>query len=225
MIRKKSKMTKPLIAATFLITIFALVTTVSACGSNRILFMAKGDDLDLNATDLIIGEIKYSEGGEPPSVKALFHQKIYDDAGKKVYAMMGMLTDGLLLMTDFCFYCPVFQVFFINVWFVMGEGVFKTTDTNYNLLFRRTFPITMPNTEGKYVPASMLMFLSTTAEYCEIDPALIPPGEENPVLILPEGGWALAAALWDVGIPMDVGFGYGILPIGPVAYFTRTMGL
>ncbi|MFX0007011.1 MAG: hypothetical protein ACFFA7_07135 [Promethearchaeota archaeon] len=142
-----------------------------------------------------------------------------------MYTMLGMLTAGLILQTDFCFYCPVFQVWFINVWFVMGEGVFKTTDTNYNLLFRRSFLITMPNTESEYVPVPMLMFLSTTAEYCEYDPSVIPPGAENPVLVLPEGGWALAAVLWDVGIPMDVGFGYGILPVGPVSYFTRVIGL
>jgi hypothetical protein len=218
--KKKLKMTKPLIAATFLITIFALVSTVSACGSNRVLFMAIGDDLDLNATDLIVGKIDQRD--EPPSVKAVFHQRIYDESGKKVYAMNGMLTEGLLLQTDFCFYCPIFQVWFINVWFVMGEGRFKTTDTDLDLLFRRTFPITMPNTGGKYVSAPMLMFLSFTAEYYAYDPTVIPPGPENPVLILPEGGWALAAVLWDVGIPMDVGFGYGILPIGPVAFLTRS---
>ncbi|MFX1379753.1 MAG: hypothetical protein ACFFA4_11750 [Promethearchaeota archaeon] len=71
----------------------------------------------------------------------------------------------------------------------------------------------------------MLMFLSFTAEYCVYDPTVIPPGAENPVLVLPEGGWALVAVLWYVGIPMDVGFGDGILPIGPVSYFTRVMGI
>jgi len=222
--RKNSKMTKTMIAATFLITIFAIVTSVSAYGSNRVLFMAIGDDLDLNSSDLIVGRI-YGEEGVPPSVKAVFHQKIYDDSGKKVYTMLGMLTEGLRLQTDFCFYCPIFQVWFINVWFVMGDGMFKTTDTDLDLLFRRTFPITMPNTEGKYVSATMLMFLSFTAEYCVYDPTVIPPGPENPVLILPEGGWALAAVLWDVGIPMDVGFGYGILPVGPLAYLTRSWGI
>ena len=52
--KKKSKVSKTLIAATFLISIFALVTTVNACGSDRVLFMAIGDDMDINATDLII---------------------------------------------------------------------------------------------------------------------------------------------------------------------------
>ncbi len=223
--KKNSKMTKTLIAATFLITIFAIVTSVNAFGSNRVLFMAIGDDLDLNSTDLIVGKIEAGEEGVPPSVKTVFHQRIYDDSGKKVYTMLGMVTEGLLLTTEFAFLCPVFQVWFINVWFVMGEGMFKTTDTDLDLLFRRTFPITMPNTAGKYVSAPMLMFLSFTAEYCVYDPTVIPPGPENPVEILPEGGWVLAAVLWDVGIPMDVGFGYGILPIGPAAYLTRSWGI
>ena len=82
--KKKSKVSKTLIAATFLISIFALFTIVNACGSNRILVMAIGDDLDLNATDLIIGKIENGEEGVPPSVKAVFHQRIYDDSGKKL---------------------------------------------------------------------------------------------------------------------------------------------
>jgi len=224
--KKKTNVTKGLIAATFLITIITLLTTVNACASNRVLFIAKGDDLDLaGTTNLIIGRIKFGEGDEPPSVKAVFHQRIYDESGEKVYAMTGMLKDGSLLQTDFCFYCPIFKSWWINVWFVMGEGVFKTTDTNYNLVYRNSFPITMPNTEGEYVSAPMLMFLSPTAEYCLEDPGTYPPGEHPEVFTDPEGAWGLVAVLWNVSIPMDVGFGYGILPIGPISYLTKSWGI
>jgi len=222
--KKKSKVTKTLIAATFLISIFALVTLVSACGSNRVLFMAIGDDMDLNATDLIIGKIKYGENGEPPSAKAVFHQRIYDESGKKVYAMNGMLTEGILVQTDYYFFCPVFQVWFINVWFVMGEGMYKTTDTDLDLIYRRSFPITMPNTEGKYVSAPMIMMLSFTAEYCAYPPTVIPPGSpENPVNILEQGTWALVAVL--CGIIVETPMGPVELPIGPVAFLTRSWGI
>lgn len=216
--KKKSKVSKTLIAATFLISIFALVTTVNACGSDRVLFMAIGDDMDINATDLIIGKIKYGENGEPPSAKAVFHQRIYDESGKKVYAMNGMLTEGILVQTDYYFLCPVFQVWFINVWFVMGEGMYKTTDTDLDLIYRRSFPITMPNTEGKYVSAPMIMMLSPTAEYCLEDPSTNPE-----VFIHPGGPWALVGVL--CGIIVETPWGPVELPIGPAAFLTRSWGI
>jgi len=105
----------------------------------------------------------------------------------------------------------------------MGEGLVKTTDTDFFVFFRNSFPIFLPNTGGKYVSAPILMFLSPTAEYCEEDPAKYPPGsDENPIHKDMEG-WVLAAVIWDVGIPMDVGFGYGMLPVGPVSYLTKWM--
>lgn len=215
--KNKSKVTKTLITATFLITIFALVTTVNAYGSNRVLFMTIGDDLDLNATDLIIGKITFGESGEPPSVKAVFHQRIYDESGEKVYTMLGMLKDGVLLTIEHYFYCPVFNVWFINVWWVMGEGIVKTSDTDLEVFFRKSLPITMPNTEGKYVSAPILMFLSPTAEYCLEDPGTYPPGTYPPVYVLPEGGWVLAAVIWEVETPL----GPMELPVGPFSYLTK----
>ena len=218
-VKKKLKETKALIPALFLISIIALVTTVNACDSNRVLFMAIGDDLDLNATNLIIGKIKYGEGGELPSVKAVFHQRIYDESGEKVYTMMGILKDGLLLTTEHYFYCPVFNVWFINVWWFMGEGIFKTTDTYYDLVYRNWFPITMPNTEGKFVSAPILMFLGPTAEYCVEDPGAYPPGEYPEVFTLPGGAWVLAAVL--CGIIVETPMGPMELPVGPLSYLTR----
>jgi len=227
-VKKKSKVTKTLIAVSFLIGIIAFITPVLAAGSNRILFMAIGDDLDINgddlafiATNLITGKIESGGGDEPPTVKAVFHQRIYDESGKKVYAMTGMLKDGYLINTSFYFLCPIYGFWFINVSQVVGAGVFKTSDTDLGLTYRNWFDITMPNTKGKYVEAPMLMLLSTTAEYCVEDPSTYPPGEYPEVFILPGGPWVLVAALCDVGIPMDVGFGFGILPIGPVSSLTK----
>ena len=219
-VKKKLKVTKALIAVSFLIGIIAIVTPVLAAGSNRDLFMAIGDDLDINATNLIVGKIEFDEGGEPSSARVAFHQRIYDESGKKAYTMMGTLKDGLLLTTNHYFFCPIFNVWFINVWWFMGEGVFKTTDTNYDLIYRNWFPIILPNTEGKYVSVPILMFLSLTAEYCLADPGTSFPGsDENPVFILPEGGWVLAAVL--CGIIVETLIGPMELPIGPVSYLTK----
>ncbi|MFX1526769.1 MAG: hypothetical protein ACFFB4_04285 [Promethearchaeota archaeon] len=218
--KRKSKMTKTLIVATFLLIIVAFITTVNACPPNRILVIAKGDDLDpgfIGATNFIIAKVKDGKA------HVEFNQRIYE-SGEKVYDMKGKLKDGLLLTTHHYFYCPIFNCWWINISFIMGEGVVKTTDTDFPVFFRNSFPIIMPNTEGKYVSVQILIFLSLTAEYYEVDPndpfnpATIPWDEEP--LVWEEGVWILAAVLWDVGIPMDVGFGYGIVPVGPASYLT-----
>ena len=96
--------------------------------------------------------------------------------------MIGMTKNGILVTDQFMFYCPVSNVWFINVWAFVGEGMFKTTDTIINLVFRRTFPITMPNTEGQCVPASIFLWLSPTGEYYECDPEdLTPEGLPKPI--------------------------------------------
>ncbi len=225
-VKKKSKVTKALIAASFLIGIIAIFTPVIAANSNRVFFMAIGDDLDIpGANNLIIGKIKFSGGDELPSARVFFHSKIYDESGEKVYAMKGMLKNGSLLTRNHYFLCPLFNVWFVNVWWVMGEGKFKTTDTVIEVIFRGLFPITMPNTEGKYVSAQILMFLSPTAEYYEVDlndpmnPATIPWDEEP--LIWEGGGWALAAVIWEFETPM----GPMVLPIGPLSYLTISIGI
>ena len=219
--KKKIKVTKALIAALFLIGIIALVTPVIARGTNGILIIGKGDDLDLpRAKNLIIGKIELGEGDEPTTARVIFHQKLYDESGKKVYAMKGILKEGLLQTKYYHFFCPIFGVWFINVWLVTGEGKYKTTDTDLDLTYRNWFPITMPNTEGKFVPAPMLMLLSPTAEYCLLDPGTTPPGPDNPVLTNPEWhAWVLAAVL--CGIMVETLMGTVELPIGPVSYLTR----
>ncbi|MFX0030260.1 MAG: hypothetical protein ACFE8B_13695 [Candidatus Hermodarchaeota archaeon] len=210
--KRKLRETKVLFAVLFLISIIGIVTTVNACGSNRVFFMAKGDDLDINANNFIIGKIKSSG-----SAQVLFHSKIYDESGEKVYVMKGMFK-GSLLRTDYYFYCPVFNVWFINVWQVIGEGKYKTTDTDLDLIYRNWFPITMPNTEGKYVSETMVMLLSPTGEYYEPDPtdplnpAKIPWGQPTETL---EKGWVLAAVLCGIMIGPDME-----LPIGPISSLT-----
>ncbi len=216
-VKEKSKVTKALIAASFLICIIAIVTPVVAANTNRVFFVAIGDDLDIpGTTNIIIGKIKFGGGNELPSARVVFHSKIYDDSGEKVYTMIGMLKDGYLMDTSFSFFCPLFKVWFINVWQVMGEGKFRTTDTNIEVYFRDLLTITMPNTEGKFVSAPILMLLSPTAEYRNGDPITGPIG---PVKIWEQGRWALAAVIWYVP---EIG---DYLPIGPLSYLTISIGI
>ena len=222
-VKKKLKLSKAFIATSFFITIIAIFTPVTAAGFNRVLFIAIGDDMDINATNLIIGKIDFGKDDEPPSVKAVFHQRIYDDSGKKVYTMMGMLKDGYLINTSYYFYCPICNCYWINIWQVVGKGVFKTTDTDLDLTYRKWFDITMPNTEGKYVEAMVIMFLSPTAEYCIDDPSTYPPGEYPEVFTDPEGEWVLIAVL--CGIMVETPDGPMEMPIGPVSYLTISWGL
>jgi hypothetical protein len=225
-VKKKLKLTKALIAASFFITIIAIFTPVIAVGSTRVLFVAIGDDMDINATNLIIGKIDFGEDDELPSVKAVFHQRIYDDSGKKVYTMMGMLKDGALINSRYYFYCPICNCWWINVSQVVGTGVYKTSDTNLDLTYRKWFDITMPNTKGKYVEAPMLMFLSPTAEYCKYNPATYPPGSsENPIDTDPEGAWVLIAVFCGIMVEPPGGGEPMPLPIGPVSYLTISIGI
>ncbi|MFX1388930.1 MAG: hypothetical protein ACFE9Z_02570 [Promethearchaeota archaeon] len=217
--KKKLKVTKPLIAVSFLIGLFAVISPVMACGTNGIFFIAIGDDLDLDETsNLVMAKIDLDGEGGIPTADVIFYSKIYE-SGEKVYAMTGILRDGLRLTTEHYFYCPVFFVWFINVWWFMGDGVYKTTNTNYDITYRNFFPITMPNTGGDYVSTPMLMFLSLTAEYCLEDPGVYSPGTtDNPIYVLEEGPWVLVAVL--CGIIVETPTGPTELPIGPVSSLT-----
>ena len=74
----------------------------------------------------------------------------------------------------------------------------------------------MPNTEGKFVSAPILMLLSPTGEYQNGDPITGPIG---PVEISEGGGWALAAAIWYVP---EIG---DFFPIGPISSLTISRGI
>ena len=106
----------------------------------------------------------------------------------------------------------------------VGMGVFKTSDTDLDLIYRKFFPITMPNTKGKYVEAPVIMFLSPTAEYCEEDPSTYPPGEYPEVKTDPEGAWVLIAVLCGIMVTLPDGTPTQ-MPIGPVSYLTISRGL
>ena len=200
----KLKMTKPLIAATFLITIIALVTTVNAYPSNRILVIAKGDDLDLaGGTTSIIAKIEFDKVSGIPLAQVDFQTKIYDESGEKIYSMKGKLKDGLVISDSFQFYCAVREVTWINLWFVMGEGLIKTTDADLEIEYRGE-TITLPNTEGQYIPVSIWMMINPKGEYVL--------GEDPEVHIWPQGGWATAIII--VG---------GIPSVGVVTYLTKYM--
>jgi hypothetical protein len=217
--KMKLKMAITLMAVSFII--IAMSTPVAATHPKTIVFLAMGDDLDIpDTTNLIIGNIKFGRGSELPTAHVLFHSKIYDESGEKVYAMNGMFK-GELLTKEFYFYCPIFNFWWINVWYVEGMGKFKTTDCDIEVFFRKLFPITMPNTGGKYESAEFLMFLSPTAEYCLEDPGSYPPGTHPPVYIWPEGGWALTAVILEVETPI----GPMVLPVGPLSYLTISIGI
>jgi len=204
-VKKKSKMTKALIAVSFLIGIIAFVTPVIGCGTNGILIIAKGDDDDIaGATTSIVARIEFDKASGLPSVAQVeFQTKIYDESGKKIYSMKGKLKDGFVINDSFRFYCEVREVTWINLWQVVGEGLIKTTDAVIVIDYRG-FTITLPNTEGQYVPFAIMMMINPKGEYVK--------GEDPEVLIWPEGGWATAIII--VG---------GIPTIGVVTYLTKYM--
>ena len=206
-VKKKSKVTKALIAASFFITIIAFVPTVLSADPNRILMidiMAKGDDSDISgATTSIIAKIEFDKVSGIPLARVDFQTKIYDESGEKIYSMKGKLKDGLVISDSFQFYCAVREVTWINLWFVMGEGLIKTTDVDLEIEYRGE-TITLPNTEGQYIPFSIWMMVNPKGEYVL--------GEDPEVHIWPEGGWATAIII--VG---------GIPSVGVVTYLTKYM--
>ena len=204
-VKKKLKVTKALLATSFLIGIIALVAPVIGCGTNGILIIAKGDDGDIaGATTSIIAMIEFDKASGLPSVAQVeFQTKIYDESGEKIYSMKGKLKDALVISDSFQFYCAVREVTWINLWLVMGEGMIKTTDADLEIEYRGE-TITLPNTEGKYLPFSMWMLVNPKGEYIL--------GEDPEVYIWPEGGWATAIVI--VG---------GIPTVGVVTYLTKYM--
>ncbi len=201
---KKFKMTKALVGITFLITIFAFFTPVIGCRTNGILVFATGDDGDIaGARTSIIAFIDFDkDSGIPSAAHALFQTKIYDESGEKIYSMKGMFKDGLVISDSFQYYCSVREVTWTNLWFIMGEGKLKTTDTDLEIEYRDVGTVPLPNTGGKYIPISFWMMINPKGEYVL--------GDDPEIHIWPEGGWAT------VIITID-----GIPSIGVVTYLTR----
>ena len=207
-VKKKSKVTTALVVSSLLMGIIAIMTPVKAADPNRILMidiLAKGDDLDISgATTSIIAMIEFDKASGIPSVAQVeFQTKIYDESGEKIYSMKGKLKDGLIISDSFQFYCTVREVTWINLWFIMGEGKIKTTDTVIEIEYRGE-TITLPNTEGQYIPYSIFMWVNPKGEYVLEDP--------NEVFIWPQGGWATAI--------ITIG---GIPSVGVVTYLTKYM--
>ncbi|MFX1298734.1 MAG: hypothetical protein ACFFD2_28225 [Promethearchaeota archaeon] len=204
-VKKKLKVTKVLLAVSFLLGIIALVAPVIGCGTNGVLIIAKGDDADIaRATTSITAMIEFDKDSGLPSVAQIqFQTKIYDESGEKIYSMKGKLKDALVISDSFQFYCEVREVMWINLWFIMGEGLLKTTDTDIEIEYRGG-TVTLPNTEGQYIPFSFWMMVNPKGEYVL--------GEDPEVFIWPQGGWATAIILVD-----------GIPTVGVVTYLTNYM--
>ena len=200
-VKMKLKVTTALMVSSLLISIIAIIAPVKATDPNRILMidiMAKGDDLDISgATTSVIARIEFDKISGFPLAQVEFHTKIFDESGEKVYSMKGKLKDGLVMANNYQFYCTVREVTWINLWFVMGEGKLKTTDTVI-VIEHRGVTITLPNTEGKYIPATIFMLVSPNGEHLDG--------------VWEQGGWAVAGIMVG-GIPI----------VGAVTYLTKYM--
>ncbi|MFW9971309.1 MAG: hypothetical protein ACFFDF_14040 [Candidatus Odinarchaeota archaeon] len=203
--KKKSKVTRALLATSFLICIIAFVSPVLGYGTNGILIIAKGDDGDIaGATTSIVAMIDFDKVSGLPSVAQIeFQTKLYDDSGNKIYSMKGKLKDALVISNSFQFYCDVREVLWVNLWLIMGWGKLKTTDVDLEIEYRGG-TVTLPNTEGQYLPFYFWMMINPKGEYVL--------GEDPEVYIWPLGGWATVIITTD-----------GIPSVGVVTYLTKYM--
>lgn len=162
-----------LTVAMFLANILAFATTpVKATDPDQIFkinIIAKGLDQDISGeeisvvTTFILGKIEFNKITGEPLGSVNFHIKIYDESHEKIYSMKGALKDAAVMVIP-NFYCTVREVYWTNLWFIVGTGKIKTTDTVITVDYRGE-TITMPNTEGKYIPAAIFMAISPYGEY------------------------------------------------------------
>jgi hypothetical protein len=204
-VKKKLKVTRTLLAASFLIGVIALVAPVIAAGTNGILIIAKGDDGDIaGATTSIVTMIDFDKASGLPTVAQVeFQTKIYDELSKKVYTMKGKIKNALVISDNFQFYCSVREVMWINLWFITGWGKLKTTDVEMEIEYRGG-TITLPNTKGRYLSFFFWIMVNPLGEYTL--------GEDPEVFIWPEGGWAT--------VIITIG---GNPSVGVVTYLTKYM--
>ena len=172
--KTKLKVTTALLTSLFLVSIIAVSTPAIVAkpdGRLMINIMAKGDDGDIGldlgiyrATTLIVGKIKFDEASGEGLGRIEFHVKIYEiESGEKVYTIKGKLKDGAAI-PEHEFICTVRGVTWINLWFVMGAGMIKTTDIDLEIVYRGQ-PIALPNTGGKWSPATVIMMVSPYGDY------------------------------------------------------------
>ncbi len=169
--KMKLKVTTTILMSLFLVSVIAVSTHAKPTDTNRILMidiMAKGDDLDISGvttTTTIIARIEFDKVSGAALGQVEFHIKIYDESGEKIYSMQGKLKNGAVIPNWF-FDCDVRNVYWINLWLVMGPGMIKTTDTDLEIEYRGE-TITLPNTEGKWSPALVAMMVSPNGENLE----------------------------------------------------------
>jgi hypothetical protein len=175
--KKKLKVTTALLTSLFLVSIIAVSTPAIAAkpdGRLMINIMAKGDDMDIpgydegdyRATTLIVGKIRFDKVEGVLLGRVEFHIKIYNiDSGEKVYTIKGKLKNGMVLSNQE-FVCTVRGVTWINLWQVVGVGMIKTPDTDLTIDYRGQ-SIALPNTGGKWSPATIVMMVSPNGENFE----------------------------------------------------------
>ncbi|NHJ85024.1 MAG: hypothetical protein FK734_06150 [Asgard group archaeon] len=152
----------------FFANIIAITTLqASAIDSNQISLisiLAKGVDADIsNAITFIEGKIEYDKNTGMLLGKVNFHLDIYNEFNEKIYTMKGELKDGMVLIIPFN-YCPVRNVIWTDLWYVIGTGLLKTSDTILTIDYRGA-TIILPNTGGQYIPATIAMAISPYGEY------------------------------------------------------------
>jgi len=167
-VKLKAKIVTVLTVALFFANILAIATTpVKAIDPDQIFkidIIAKGTDSDIpGATTFIKGKIEFDKVTGEPIGDVNFQVKIYDESNEKIYSLKGKLKDGAVMIIPY-YYCNVRQVYWTNLWLIMGVGEIKTTDTILTIDYRG-LTITLPNTEGKYIPSTIMMLVSPYGEY------------------------------------------------------------
>ncbi|MHA1210963.1 MAG: hypothetical protein ACTSSH_00750 [Candidatus Heimdallarchaeota archaeon] len=164
----KAKTITVLTVALFLANILAMTAAQVNATDPKEIFMidiiANGSDQDISsATTFIQGKIEFDKITGEALGEVEFHVKIYDDSNKKIYSMKGKLKAGGVMFLP-QYYCPVRNVIWTNLWLVMGIGVIKTSDTDLTIDYRGQ-TITLPNTGGKYIPATIMLLVNPTGEF------------------------------------------------------------
>jgi len=195
--KMKLKVTTVLVVSLFLVSILAVSTPAIAAKPDCTLMIniiANGDDADIppylsddaiyRATTLIVGKIRLDEVSGELLGRVEFHIKIYEiSSGEKVYTIKGKLKDWAAEIIPY-WPCDVRNVVWTNVYLVMGMGMYKTTDTVIEDFEYRGRIITLPNTEGKYIPILIGMMVSPKGEYLGG--------------VWEDGGWAYAGVMIDM---------------------------
>ncbi|MGC9779479.1 MAG: hypothetical protein HZR80_09585 [Candidatus Heimdallarchaeota archaeon] len=164
----KAKIVTVLTVALFFANILAIATSpVKATDPDQISMisiLAKGLDQDIpGATTFIEGKIEFDKATGVPLGKVNFHLEIYDESNEKIYSMKGKLKDGMVMVVPY-YYCTVRKVYWTDIWYIIGIGKIKTSDATITLDYRGS-TITLPNTEGQYISATIVMAVSPYGEY------------------------------------------------------------